>query len=69
MKTYTTVSGAKATKINVECRLEVDDFITATAKAKALGFKSLKEFLETNIADLVYWKLNQDYEDAGFTVE
>jgi hypothetical protein len=34
-----------------------------------LGYKSLKDYLNSHIGDLVDWKLPQDYTDAGFEIE
>jgi hypothetical protein len=69
MKTYTTVNDEQATVVHVEARMLVDQYKEATKMAKALGYKSLKAYLNHKVMDLVDWKLPQEYTDAGFEIE
>lgn len=63
MKTYMTESGREATVVPVKCALFVEEFEAGEVQAKALGYKSLQAYLSAKVADLVFWRLPQEYQD------
>ena len=61
-KTYKTVSGELALTVRAKTNLFVSEYEEATAEAKALGYASLQAYLDQKLADIVYWRLKEEYD-------